>query len=457
MLTQKIAEFVVDTKEVPAEVLLGATNALIDTLGVALVGATEPISAIARQWASALQAKPVATVWAADFGSSAGEAAFVNGLASHVLDYDDTSPSLRGHPSATLIPTVIAVGESLHSSGTEALTAYALGLDVAGKLAKALGNGHYTRGWHNSATVGVFSCTAAAGRLLGLNVEQLRTAFGLAASQSSGLVRNFGTMSKAFHVGHAARCAIHAAWLAQHGFTADTSILDGKDSFVATYGGDDGEPLAAMVAKLGSPWEILKPGIAFKRWPCCYQIHRGIVGLMDLIAQNDISTAEIEAIDIGFPPGSDAALIYDDPKDGLEGKFSTQYNVAAFVLDRKLDLTSYTEPMIKRPQVQALMRKVKYHLVPDTKSYAGTVGYTDVEIITVRGTFKRRVQQEETRAAWVVTDDEHDEKFMNCTTPIVGAQRGRALLALARKCTSLADVGELARAAAASNTAGTME
>jgi len=449
MLTQKIAEFVVNTKEAPADVLHASTNALIDTIGVALVGTNEPIYPIARDWAAYVEAKPVATVWGSKLATSVGEAAFVNGTAGHVLDYDDTSPSLRGHPSTTLIPTVVAVGESLGSSGRDVLTAYALGLDVVGKIAKSLGNGHYTRGWHNTATVGVFSCAAAAGRLFGLNVDQMRIALGLAASESSGLIRNFGTMSKAFHAGHAARSGIHAAWLAKHGFTADPSILDGKDSFIGTYGGDDGQPLADLVAIIGKPWEIIKPGIQFKRWPCCYQVHRGIVGIRDLMIQNNIKVDEIEAIAIGFPPGSDAALIYDNPQSGLEGKFSAHYNVAAFILEGDLKLESYTDAMMKRPEVRSLMSKITRHLVPDTKSYAGTVGYTDVEIKTKRGSFKRRVQQEETRYAWIVTDEEHNEKFTKCATSIIGAERAKKLLGLARDCVNLPDIGEVSRAAAA--------
>ncbi|MBI3067357.1 MAG: MmgE/PrpD family protein [Betaproteobacteria bacterium] len=429
MLTQKLAEFVAGTGSAPSGVMKSATNALIDTVGVALVGTLEPVSEIARRWAADLGARPQASVWGSAMATSPAEAAFVNGIAGHVLDYDDTSPSLRGHPSTTLIPTVLAVGEAVRARGKATLTAYAVGLEVAGKLAKALGNAHYLRGWHNTVTVGVFSCTAAAGRLLGLDVPQLRNALGLAASQSAGLLRNFGTMTKAFHAGHghAARCGIHSAWLARHGFTADPSILDGKDGFFATYGGSDGEPFAELVRKLADPWEVVKPGINFKRWPCCYQIHRGVVGLMDLLAQHGIKTGEIESIAVGFPPGSDAALIYDDPRNGLEGKFSAQYTAAAYVLDRRLGLDSYTDDMVARPAVRELMSKIRRYRVPDTKTY--------------------------TRAAWVVTDAEHDEKFLECAVRVLGEDQATRILGLARRCENLEDVSVLARATTKSTAA----
>ena len=446
MLTQRLAEFIVETENVPKPVLHGATNALIDTLGVVLIGTLEPVSKIAQKWVADVGARPQSTVWGSPLITSPGEAAFANGIAGHVLDWDDTSPSLRGHPSTTLIPTVLAVGEALHASGPAMLKAYAIGLEVAGKIAKTLGNSHYTLGWHNSATVGVFSCTAAAGRMMGLDVMQMRHALGIAASQAAGLLRNFGTMTKSFHTGHAARCGIHAAALAHSGFTADVSIFDGKNSFLVTYGGDDTQPFAPFVDKLADPWEVLDPGINFKRWPCCYQIHRGVIGLMDMLAQNNISTEEIQKINIGFPPGSDAALIYDDPQNSLEAKFSAHYTAASYVLDRKLGLESYTDEMVMRPAVRAVMKKISRHLVPDTKTYAGTIGYTDVEIVTARGSFSRRVQQAETRAAWIVTDAEHDEKFLECAVPSLGRDQANNVLSIARGCEDLKDVSILARA-----------
>ena len=137
----------------------------------------------------------------------------------------------------------------------DVLCAYTVGLEVAGKLGRAFGDGHYLHGWHATATVGVFAATAAAGRLLGLSVDQLRRAFGIAASESSGLVRNFGTMTKPFHAGHAAKGGVIAAMLAKQGFTADASIFDGKDGFLSIYGGGDGQPLGELLDRLAQPWE----------------------------------------------------------------------------------------------------------------------------------------------------------------------------------------------------------
>jgi 2-methylcitrate dehydratase PrpD len=445
VLTTRLVEFIVGVTDVPDEVLDRSENAFIDTVGGALVGVDDPATQIATRWIEGTTSASRATIWGSAVRASAADAALVNGVAAHVLDWDDTSPSLRGHPSATLIPTVMAVGEATAASGRDVLGAYAVGVDVAGKIARALGNAHYIRGWHNTVTVGVFSCTAAAGRLMGLDADQMANALGIAASQSAGLLRNFGTMTKPLHVGLAARVGIQAAELAKLGFTADTTILDGPDGFIGIYGGADGQPLEGLLDSLGAPWEVVKPGIAAKKWPCCYQVHRALIGLGDLVKEHHIDPATISAIDIGFAPGSDAALIYDDPQTGLEAKFSAQYNIAAYLIDGTLGMATYEDASIHRPDVRALMGRISRYTVPDTRSYSGTIGYTDVRIVTNGQTYEHRVQQEETRHAWVVSDAEHDEKFLACVTYVMAADAAQGLLADARSIRDLDDVSGLAR------------
>jgi 2-methylcitrate dehydratase PrpD len=339
----------------------------------------------------------------------------------------------------------MAVGEATAASGRDVLAAHAVGVDVAGKIARALGNSHYIRGWHNTVTVGVFSCTAAAGRLMGLDAEQMGNALGIAASQSAGLVRNFGTMTKPLHVGLAARTGIQAAELAQLGFTADPHILDGADGFLTLYGGADGQPLDVLLDGLGGPWEVVDPGIAAKKWPCCYQVHRALVGLGDLVREHQIDVAAITSIDVGFAPGSDAALIHDDPQTGLEAKFSAQYNIAAYLLDGTLGMSTYEDASVHRADTRALMQRISRYVVEDTGTYSGTIGYTDVRISAGAETYERRVQQKETRDAWVVTDEEHDEKFLACATYVMDGAAADRLLEATRAIRDLDDVSGLAR------------
>lgn len=448
-LTQQMARFVTTPRLLPEAALAAATNAMIDTIGCALAGIDEPVSVLARAWADHQGGKPLATIWGSAQRTSATEAALANGIAAHVHDFDDGHVSLRAHPSTTLVPAVLAYGESVGSSGAAVLSAYTLGLEVAAKLTKAIGPSHYLNGWHNTVTIGVLSCTTAVGHLCALNEEQMRMAWGLAASQSAGLRRNFGTMTKSFHAGHAARVGIESAWLAAHGMTADADIWEGEHGFLDIYGGPGGESLEDLIGQMGQPWEVITPGNYNKRWPCCGQIHRALVGVGDLIERNAIRSEEIETIRIGFAPNSDVALTHDNPQTGLEGKFSIQYSVAAYVLDGELTMVSYLDEKVHRPMVRALMGRVERYTTDDPKKdYTGLGAYTDVTIVTTRGSFARRVEASDDRPARIVTDDEHDEKFRACVVPVFGRERTESLLQVARRCATLADVRELTRATA---------
>jgi 2-methylcitrate dehydratase PrpD len=447
MVTEKLARFVVETKvsDIPAVVLDGARDALIDTAGVALAGTLEQAGDIAARWVHELGAKQQATFWGLNLPTAPSEAAFANGICAHALDFDDSLPSLRGHPSATMVPAALAVGEVAGASGAEVLAAYALGLEVAGKLGRAMGHGHYIRGWHTTATIGVFSATAAAARLWKLDAAQLQAAWGIAASETSGIIRNFGTMTKPFHAGHAARSGVLAAWMAKNGFTADTSVFEGKGSMLETYRGEDGADLAELVQVLGKPWEMQEPGIYVKRWPCCYCNHRAVGGMLKLIAEHGIHPGEVTAIEIGFPPGSDNALVSFDPQTGLEGKFSIEYVAAATMLDGKLTLETFTDAMVQRPAVRAMMAKSRRYRIEDKGVYSGVVGYTDVRIATTRGDFTMRVDRAPGSPAWPMTPQDRTEKFMDCAARVLGEPGARKLLDAMQNCASLSDIRQLTR------------
>jgi 2-methylcitrate dehydratase PrpD len=448
MLTQRLAEFVIDTRasDVPRDVMEAARDALVDMLGVALVGGLDEVGEIALGYVRNLGARREASIWGTPVGTSMAEAAFVNGIFGHALDFDDVHASVHGHPSTTIIPAALAAGEVAGGSGEALLAAYAIGLEVGGKLGIALGSGHYQRGWHSTATTGVFASTAAAARLLGLNAAQLRTAFGLAASQAAGLLRNFGTMTKPFHAGHAARCAVQSALLARAGFTADASIFDGANGFLGTYAEKDGQPLEPLIDRLGAPWEAIEPGLSYKRWPCCYCNHRAVGVLLEMIKEHDIRPEQVQAIEIGFPPGSDTALIHTNPQTGLEGKFSIEYVAAATVLDRKVGIDTFSDLMVQRPEVRALMKKVRRYRIEDSRMYSGAVGYNDLAVRTTRGEYKRRENRAPGSPDWPMTAAERDEKFLDCAGRVLGAVAARRVLDLAIGVRSLGNVVDLTRA-----------
>lgn len=430
MLTEHLAEFVLSTRssDLPEALMEAAAFACLDTVACALIGVPEPCADLAWRWVQEQGGHERATLWGRRLRTSVPEAAFANGVAAHAIDFDDALPTLRGHPSTTLVPVAFAVAEDSQSSGQDVLAAYLIGLELCGKLGAAMGAGHYLGGWHTTSTIGVIASTAVAARLWNLDPLTLRTAWGIAASQASGLVRNFGSMTKPFHAGHAARCAVQATWLAKNGYSADTTIFDGKGGFFATYSKGDGDALADLPAKLGQPWEIQQPGVYVKRWPCCYANHRPIGGLMSLVAQHGIRAEEIEWIEIGFLPGADAALINTDPQTGLEAKFSIEYVAAALLLDGDITLASFSDEMVQRPAARQLMKKVLRCPIAADGIYSGLVGYADVDIRTSRGKFSVRVDKTPGSPEWPLSIADRNAKFLDCATPTLGPEGALNLL-----------------------------
>jgi 2-methylcitrate dehydratase PrpD len=445
MHTRRLAEFAIQTRttDVPSGVIAEAAHAVMDTMACALAGTLEPSAEITAQWVQFTGAREQSGVWGRNLRTSPAEAAFANGTAAHALDFDDSLPALRGHPSSTIVPAALAVAECADSSGADILAAYAVGVDISGKLGRAIGPKHYTEGWHATSTIGAFGATAAAARLWGLTVEQLEMAWGIAASQTAGMTYNFGTMTKPFHAGHAAKVAVTSAWLAKQDFTATSRIFDGKKNFLTTYGLGDGDALETLLDKLGNPWDVLASGIYVKRWPCCYCNHRPVGAIFELVEKHAIRPEEIEAVDIGFVHGSDNALQGPNPQTGLEGKFSIEYVAAATLLDGKLTLETFTDPMVQRPEARALMAKVRRYRVDDGNYYSSKHGYTDVAIKTARGEFSMRATKVSGSPEWPMSGPERIEKFTDCAGRVLGQTRAHQLMEQLTRLPVLPDVREM--------------
>lgn len=434
MFTQKLTEFVTETPAdaLPQAMLMTAQSAIMDTLGVTLAGLEDEAAVISRRYVEGLGATGISQVLGTSVRSAPAEAAFANGIAAHVLDFDDSLPVMRGHPSATLMPVVLAIGEAVQASGRDVLVAFALALEVGGRVGRGLGHHHYLRGWHSTATVGAFTATAAAARLTKMTSVELEHAWGIAASMTSGLVRNFGSMTKSFHTGHAARIGVTAAALAKSGFTSEPGAFEGEKGLFEVYGFQDGEPLDGLLSDLGAHWVSDAPGIFVKRWPCCYCNHRALGGLFQLLGEHDFAAADIEEIAVGFAPGSDRALIKDNPQTGLEAKFSIEYAMAAAVLDRDVTLQSFTDEQVQRPEVRRLMTRIRRYHVPAEGVFSGVVGFTDLSVIARGQKYEMRIDRVPGSPAWPMSPAERRAKLVSCAAIALGQQRAEAL----------ADIGE---------------
>jgi 2-methylcitrate dehydratase PrpD len=357
----RIAEFVVKTRldDCPREAIASVRRAALDSLGVMLAGSTEPIARIVREVVRAEGGTPLCTVIGASLRTSPTWAALANGAAGHAHDFDDTSFALMGHPSVPLLAAALAAGEAEPADGAGVVLAYLLGFEVDGAIGSAINPDHYTRGWHATATIGTIGCAAAAARLLALDLGQVRHALGLAVSLASGLKENFGSMTKPYHAGHAARNGVLAAMLAREGLTASESALDGTQGFlVAT--GPSPAPTAALATALdglGQRWHVLESGVAVKPYPSCALTHSAIDALLELKTRHRFTAEQITSVEVGVNHVVPTVLIHPAPTTALERKFSMQFCAAAAAAEGRVDLRSFAETEIHEP-VRSLMARV---------------------------------------------------------------------------------------------------
>ncbi len=442
-ITERLACFAVSrTLDFPQGLIEKARDAFVDSLGVAVGGISDPTCHIAYgSVAKTVAAK--SAYWARGTKGTAEDAAFVNSIQIHVLDFDDSALSLRGHPSSTMMSTAIAVGQEVGASGVEAMQAYAVGLQVATRVAKWLTPKHYLNGWHTTVTAGIFGCTAIAARLLKLDEKQMRNAFGLAASQAGGLTRNFGSMAKSFHTGHASRCAIITAKLASAGMTADENIFDGPKGFLALYSGAPNDVDASLADDLGKVWELLDPGIYVKKWACCYAIHRPVAGLLELQAKAGFNASQVRSVSVGFLPGAAHPLNHFDPKNGLQAKFSIEYCVAAALVHGSIGVEVFEDEFVLREDLQAFQKKVHRFELPHSGVFNGLTGYNDLVVDTDLGRFEYRIDRTPGSPDWPLTPAEQDRKFLECAQAEIGEQRALEFLARAKGILALPDISVL--------------
>ena len=357
--SEKIASFVLnfDPGTITAASRHVAARALYDTIVCALAGVQEPASQLSLQYAQGQTGPHMATVWATGQKVSLEMAALVNGTMGHALDFDDVSSPLRGHPTVAILPAVIALGESLQALGRDIINAYIVGFEVTLRLARAIVDEQYAKGWHSTASIATFGVTVACAHLLKLNHAQIVNALGITVSQVAGTRQNFGTMSKPFQAGQANAVALRAVILAKLGFDASAKALDGDLGYTTLYA--DKMDLHGELDQLGRlPLEIERSGIEVKKYPLCYATHRTIDGLLDMLKDTPFKFEQLDHVDIQTNYRATVPLIHSRPQTGLEGKFSMQYAVAAALHDGEVVLKTFEDAAVQRSAIQAFLPKV---------------------------------------------------------------------------------------------------
>ncbi len=453
-LTAYVADFVASTKysDIPKDVVHLGKKSILDGLGLALAGSVAKSGELVRRHLQGLGcADGVASIIGTPMRVPARFAAFANGTAIHADDYDDTQLAvakdrvygLLTHPTAPALPAVLAVAEQGGRSGKDLLTAYHVGVEVECKIAESINPRHYQHGFHSTATCGTFGAAAGLANLCGLPAEVACVSLGIAGSLSAGLRENFGTMMKPFHAGRAAESGVIAAEFAALGFTATPHILEAPRGFFRAAGGGYDE--GAIREKLGNPWTFANPGVSIKPHPSGSLTHPGMTLMLSLIKQHDIRPDQVERVKVGTNQNMPNALIHHRPRTELQAKFSMEFCMAILLLDRKAGLPEFTDEVVNRPDVQAMIQKVDFGVHPEAEAAGYDKMTTIIEIALKDGrTLSGRADFGKGSPANPMSYEEVAEKFRECAAfSRWPAKKAERVIELVKGLEDLPDVREL--------------
>lgn len=407
----------------PAEAIEAAQNAFLDTIGVAIPGAAEPVTgkvlATVRPWGEGQ-----CTAIGFGVGLAAPWAAMVNGTAAHALDFDDNFDPPKAHASAVLVPAILALAEQEHASGRASLDAYIAGLQIMGRVGQGLNPAHRNRGWHATGTVGAIGAAAACARLLKLAQREAAYALSIATSMAGGFMSQFGTSVKPIHAGLAAKAGVMAASLARAGIDAGLNTLDGPKGMNRLMVGPDleelradlthiehGQTLRFETARVGEPLLILSSGLKVKRFPNCGSAHRAMDGFLALIEKHGFAADDIAEVRVSAPASHLANLMYEDPQNPAQAKFSLEYALAALALRRRCALADFEPDAVMAATARAFFRRVVR--VPVDKGEGEFP--TEVEVTLNDGSIHRiDVEMPVGSLAAPLSDRQYGAKFDEC-------------------------------------------
>jgi 2-methylcitrate dehydratase PrpD len=453
-VTKAVVDFIgkASIDRMPQKALDEAKRCLIDGFGVVLAGATVHGSAIVREYVKASGAQGHATILGPEkLAAAAAHAALANGASGHAMDYDDTQLSttpdrvfgLLTHPTVPVLSASLAVAERLNTSGRTFLEAFLTGFEVECKVAEAIKPDHYLRGFHSTGTLGTFGAVASAAKLMKLTPAQLPHALGIAASMSSGIRVNFGSMTKPLHAGRAAENGITAAELASRGFTAGDDPLDGEWGFLQVTGG--GADVPRIVPALGNPFSIVEPGVSIKPYPCGSLGHPTMDAMLKLVTDHDVKPEQIAQVRVRAGSNILNPLRYKTAKTELEAKFCLPFMMSSIALRRRAGIREFTDEFVSSAPVQAMMTKVETVFDQQIEARGFDKMRSIVEVDLTDGRKLSQPSDERYRGApeKPFTRAELHEKFADCASLVLSAERIKKALEAIESVDRLASVREL--------------
>ena len=361
--TQNIAQFIANTRyeDIPRPVLDATRTIILDGIANVVAGSTQPVLDYIRRYVDRLGGRPECTVVGAPFRTNAPLAAFANGAAMHVLDYEPQGfPSTHG--TSTLLPGILALAEVNGASGRDVATAFAVGWEIQQRIAMAARRAD-SRPFHPPGIYGPPACAAGCAKLLALDENKVRMALGIAASRTGALFANNGTMTKSTHPGNAGRMGVEAVLLASDGFTANDSIFEDVRGYVETLFGDAFE-WDALLGGLGEKWNLQQHGFNIKRYPAQIHMQWAAESVVMLREKHGIRADDVEWLELEVSsrrPG----LSRPAPATGLDGKFSYEYCAAVALTQDTVGIDSFSDAVRFSAPVEAALRKIRLKPNPD--------------------------------------------------------------------------------------------
>jgi 2-methylcitrate dehydratase PrpD len=443
-VTQTLADFVAKhpSQGWDASVDKEAHRTLLNWVGCA-IGASQHAS-VKAALAAVMELAPTAQATILGRGErvDVASAALLNGIASHTFDFDDTHLKTIIHPAGPVASALLALAEHCGATGRQFIDALVLGIDVECRVGNAIYPEHYDRGWHITGSTGMLGAAAACARLIGLDAGKTAMALGIAASQPIGVREQFGSMTKAFHVGGAARAGLMSALMAKHGYTASSRAIEAPRGLAQTYSTKC--DWSEVTSELGKRFEISFN--TYKPFACGIVIHPSIDGCVQLASGNRLPIDDIERVDLKVHSLVLELTGKTEPRSGLEAKFSVYHACAAGILFSEVGEDAFSDEVVARADVIALRDRIKASVDDgiDEASADVTINCKDGRKLHVF------VEHAIGSVERPMSDADLQRKFHGLVDPVLGSTRAEHLI---EECTTLsgaADVRALAASARAS-------
>ncbi|WP_051630949.1 MmgE/PrpD family protein [Afifella pfennigii] len=438
-VTRLLADWIValEGSDIPDEVRREGLRTFVNWVGCAVGGARHETVDAALRAIGPFSGPKAATVLGRPERLDPLKAALVNGITSHVLDYDDTHLKTIIHPAGPVASALLALAETRKMSGKDFLTALIVGVEVECRLGNAVYPDHYDRGWHITGTAGVFGAAAAVGKAIGLSRQKMQWALGIAASQAAGLREMFGTMTKSFHPGKSAENGLLAALLAEAGFDSSERALEAPRGFACVM--SQKQDWTEILGELGTRWEA---GLnSYKPFACGIVIHPTIDGCLQVRTEIGERVHDIAKVHLTTHPLVLELTGKRTPKTGLEGKFSVFHSAACALLRGDGAPTAFTDEVVNLPEIIGLRDRIEATADPACHEASVTIDVTFGDGSTMQKHVHRAIGSRDVP----LSDAQIDTKFRNQSALVIGTAATEALLALAWKTPELADVATVPR------------